>query len=464
MELLAINLSFFAVGNEDGLRLAESFKELALAVFGIDVQIKVGATQTDFNRACLYDDIIVFDASVEEGHNYGAATAQPMVLDKVLVVSRSYLPLNFYGLREGGAPGYPLPKYQSNDAIIVWLREQVNGLLNAPDFEPGRTGLLHYIGSARKSLKMQEERWNNSGRVFVSYRSRHFIAAERLKLAVEQGVLPGVRQSPVTLLRPGELAYDDEVLTEYRHWQLVSMIDRKIGAAGEMWVYNTEDYLHSWWTRAELVTIAYRRASGIRTPTVSLFDPFTHKLQPAPDGLVPELTVEQRRRLARWYSNTDPGTSGPEHVRTFRLLAQLPLISRVGYFKDHVWSDNFWDEPLLPCEVCLWRNGPATSIDLGAFLWLREPHLVRLNTELLARSMEAGRLECPRCHTAYEIEQDAYPRYLWLPVRYGKPTGPDGARLVELPVYRARRMARHSKRQVTHFRRRAGRTEGRPNE
>jgi hypothetical protein len=439
---------FFAVGNDAGAELARLFTGLMSAEFGLAVRVVEGATQTDLHRACLEDDIVVFDASVEEGHNYAAATAQPMVLDKVLVVARTYLPLNFYGQREGGVPDYE-PGSQTNETILAWLRENVGELLRDAARAPARKGLLGYFSAIRTSLDTQQRRWASRGRIFISYRSRHFEAVEKLRQRIQSGGVAGVPPSSVRLLRPGEVVYEDEMLTKFRHWQLASMIDRKIGAAEEMWVYGTEDYLASWWTRAELVTIAYRLACGVSAPRLRLYDPATGTLRDLPEAWLPPMSREQRRRMARWYSNTDPGTMGFESVQVMRFYSSLPLLGRLKYFNDPVWSEEFWEDTLLPCATC-GRNSPTPAwLDLDAFLWLREPHLVRLTTEQLEAAVERGHLPCPVCQTTYEIREAPNPRLLWLPVRYGRPTGPDGASLVGLPVYRASKRALLRRRRVS---------------
>lgn len=431
---------FFAVSNDAGAELARLFTELMAAEFGLAVSVVEGATQTDLHRACLDDDIVVFDASVEDGHNYAAVMAQPTVLDKVLVVGRTYLPLNVFGLREGGAPEYDIGT-QTNEAILAWLRENVRELLRDAAREPGRRGLLNYFSAMSKSLDAQKRRWASGGRIFISYRSRHFEAVEKLRQRIQSGEVPGVPPSPVRLLRPGEVVYEDEVLTKFRHWQLASMIDRKIGAAEEMWVYGTEDYLASWWTRAELMTIAYRLAGGVGAPRLRLYDPAAGTLRDLPEAWLPSMSKEQQRRMARWYANTDPGTMGFESVLLIRFLSSLPLLGRLKYFKDPVWSEEFWDDPLLPCVTCQ-RNSPAhAGLDIDAFLWLREPHLVRLTTEQLEAAAERGHLSCPVCRTTYEIREAPNPRLLWMALPLGGPTGSDGANLVGLPVYRASKRA-----------------------
>jgi hypothetical protein len=432
---------FFAVSNESGRELARLLVELARIEFGLEVEVLEEATQAELNRACLDDKIVVFDASIEDGNNYAAATAQPMVLEKVLVVSRTYLPLNFYGLREGGAPNYPEPAVQTNENILAWLREQLAELLHSTALKPAAGGIINYFRSMIESLDAQERMWNREGRIFISYRSRCFSEVEQLKRRIQNGLVRGVQPSSVRFLRPGELVYEDEVLTKFRHWQLVSMIDRKIGASEEMWVYRTEDYLASWWTRAELVTIAYRLACGSHAPRVRIYDPHDDTLYDPPEGWLPSINHEQRRRLARWYANTDPCSMGFESVQVLRLYAKLPLLGRIKYFSDPVWSEEFWEDPMLPCRTCRRQSEMEDSIDIDSFLWLRESQMVQLTPEQLEEALERGYLCCPVCQATYETREATNPRVLWMPTRYCKPTGPNGSSLVALPVYRVNKRA-----------------------
>src|SRR6185503_9536709 len=113
-----LKISFFTVGNPEGRRLKEMFLESISREFDLNVQFVEGGTQLEVNKSCINDDLVIFDASIEDGHNYAAATAQPMTMDHVLVVGRTHLPLNFYGLRGSGAPEFPHRTTQSNHEII----------------------------------------------------------------------------------------------------------------------------------------------------------------------------------------------------------------------------------------------------------------------------------------------------------------------------------------------------------
>lgn len=143
--------------------------------------------------------------------------------------------------------------------------------------------------------------------------------------------------------------------------------------------------------------------------------------------------------MARWYANTDPGTMGPEAIQAMRFYSQLPLIGRLPYFRDHVWSEEFLSDPFLPCARCGARAQRSRTFDLEAFLWLRDPNLVRLSAQQLDEALCRGKVACSICGTVYNIKQDPHPRYLWMPMRAGKATGPDGSHLIELPIFRVSR-------------------------
>jgi len=433
-----LKATFFCVSNPEGRRLRDAFVGTLGPVYDLATEVVEGATQADLNRGCLKDDLVIFDASVEEGHNYAAATAQPMAMDHVLVVSRTYLPLNFYGLREGGAPYFPLRTRQSNEEIMKWLRRHVGELAAQPPRPDDGKGFVGSIRTMRDSIERHEQYRKARGRIFISYRSRHVAAVRGLKQRVERGDFNGGRRTTAFFLPPGELVYEDEILTEQRYWQLASMIDRKIGAADELWIYETDDYYDSWWTRAELVTIAYRRVAGAGAPRVRAYDPARGTVRDLADDFLPALTREQERRMARWYANTDPGTMGPEALTPMRFFSQVPLLGRLPYFHDHVWSDDFWFAHILPCERCEARGGTPPLRDIEAFLWLRQPKFVRLPPKQLEEALARGEVTCTVCGTVYKIRKDPHPRYLWMPVRAGRATGPDGSHLLELPIYRVR--------------------------
>lgn len=69
------------------------------------INVVYNGQQYDMLKACMADDLVIFDASIELNEygswdsNYAAATANPCALDNILVVSRTRLPFNFSVLR-----------------------------------------------------------------------------------------------------------------------------------------------------------------------------------------------------------------------------------------------------------------------------------------------------------------------------------------------------------------------------
>ncbi len=439
-----ISVSFIPLKSNGGDELKGLFISLAEEL-GLEPNLLENPSQADFFNACKNDDVVVFDASIEYGKdNYHAATAQPMSMDHVLVVSRTYLPQNFYGLRYGGAPYYP--KMKDNNTIIKWLRWQIKDLLPLLPRPKESKSNLGSIKVMKKSLEFEDLRRKNTGQVFISYRGKYISEVRKLKDRIECGEYHSGQSKTVRYFPPGALAYDDELLTEQQRWQLLSIIDRWMWPAEEIWLYGTPDYPDSWWTRGELVALSYRCSyDGDSVPNLRIYNPDDGRIGEINKEFLPRLSEEQRRRIARWYSNSDPGTMGPESLQMMRFMSSIPLIRNIGYFKDHVWTKEFWDFPLMQCINCgtiIKDNAIKTSLartnvefDVEAFVWSKEPVLFRLAPEYVMDASKRGEIECPKCKKQYNLK-GALPRYLWMPTRMGKATGPGGASLKSLPTYR----------------------------
>src|SRR4029077_13419312 len=163
-------------------------------------------------------------------------------------------------------------------------------------------------------------------RVFISYRSRSWNEVATLKDRIEHGELYDGRPQIVEVLPPGTLAYEGELLTSMRRWQLLSLIDRLIAECAEMVVYRSDSYLNSWWTKGEVVTLAYRRGSGsMSQPKLRIYDPGSGhgNLADAPQELMPKMSELQLRRMARWYAHTDPHEMGPETIGVCRMVHKM---------------------------------------------------------------------------------------------------------------------------------------------
>ena len=420
-------LSFFATRSQDGLELIGGFEDVVRAE-GFEFKLfREGTSGIDYVRECSNADVVVLDATIEQvgQHNYGFT--MPMPLDHVLVVSRRPLPLNFYGLRaeitcaDGrsvcGVPGYG--QTLSNLEIVEWLRAQLRLLRPRVPRPATDKGFFRMpLRSMPDSLDRLDEYRRATGHVFISYRSHH---SARVAMMRDGVVREGRRR--VRFFPPGILSL--ELLAEQRRWQILSMIDRFIGPAEEVWIYETDDYYNSWWTLGELMTLAYRRYAGYRgkrPPRLSRVEPGTGRLLSLTDDFLPQLTVAQRRRLARIYANSDSALVAPEAVVVMRGLSRMPLVGRLKYFHDHVWSDVFWRYPVLDCWRCRRIGERKNKIDVDAFLALQDPGMHRLSPGAMREALAMGEITCPGCGGGYRIEA-AEPQYIWAPNINGHPTG-----------------------------------------
>lgn len=451
-------LSVFPTRDPEGVALC---RELALLArdLGFEVKDQLDASVRNYTYACWHDDVVVLDATVtgERDHNYPMAI--PVALDHVLVVSRTYLPINFYALRDAifepgtamlvyGTPFYP--NSLSNSEILRWLQLQLADLLPflpRPKKEKGLIGSV--LRGMDRSMDRADGRRKQYGQIFLSYRSSDWGRVAALKTRIERGEFHDGEHKAVRCFPPNTLS--DEVMTEQRRWQMLSMIDRFVGPAGEVWVCESDNYYDSWWTQGELMTLAYRRQVGFRDrnpPRLRIFNLEQNLLSDAPEDYLPAMTKAHRQRMARWFANCDTARMGVESIAAIRLLAHLPLIGRHSYLRDHVWSDEFWRYPILDCKVCRQIGKHRNRVDIDSFLWTRDPGFFRLSPGEMRDWARLNLIVCPQCKSSYRVEKGP-PQLLWLPVINGHRTGeyiaalfnvesiaPDDFSILPLPTYR----------------------------
>jgi hypothetical protein len=320
--------------------------------------------------------------------------------------------------------------------------------------------------------------------VFISYRSRLWKEeVEPLKARIERGELHDSQHKTVEVLEPGALAYEGELLTAMRRWQLLSLIDRLIAECNEMIVYLSSDYLGSWWTRGEVATLAYRCGMGSESqPVVRIYDPERdpEHLSDASAEFMPVMSEPQLRRMARWYSHTDPHVMGPENVRFCRMahkvirympnvllglvlkalphtyperMMEVSVAELLGgkeaeaamrqyitdpvaikdFLGDEIWSDAFWDEVLLECP---YHPAPDNDdgLDLTSFLSARPAHMISLSPDRMAEAISRGAIACPQCAHSHAVVSAA-PRYLWAPLHRGQTRTVTQSGLMRLETY-----------------------------
>jgi hypothetical protein len=423
-------IHFFATRSDEGRQLLEDFIPRA-AEAGFVVEPHHDSTPIEYAALCASAEVVVLDATVETERRHNYHFAIPQALEHVLVVSRTPLPLNFYGLREDipdddhtllrGTPLYP--ERLDNGRILRWLDAVLRELrprLPRPRDQRGWWGTLRR--GYRDGWDAADRRHRESGQVFISFRSSDekgvAALAERIRLGELHDGPRVVRWFPSGVL-------SRELMPEQRRWQILSSIDRFIGPAEELWVYESPEYYNSWWTLGELVTLAYRSANGYRgavPPRLRIYDPATDTLRDAPPDYLPSLSKEQQKRMARWYVNSDTAQMGLESVAAIRMMAHLPLVGRLKYFNDYVWSDAFWRNPVLDCGACRTLGRHRDRFDLDDFLYTRGRNFRRLSPEEARAAVAGGRITCESCGTGHSARA-AEPHHVWLPVVNGYHTG-----------------------------------------
>lgn len=414
-----LTIGFFPTDSPQGKDLLEQITALCQNK-QLDLEIFPLAHGGQVLWQCRNKDIVIFDASIEtEGRsNYAAATGELMLLDHVLIVSRKYLPLNLYGVRPGGYPDYP--KAFSNEEIIKWLTEQIKDIQSSGKRPRDLLGLTTW----GKSWDLRQQRLNAQGQVFISYRGSEADAVKALTLRIENGDFHQGEKKQAFYFPPGLLSL--ELMTQQRRWQIVGIIRDYLTAADEVWIYETKSpsynnsYYNSWWTLAELLTLAYMR----NNQKVYLYHPETQSVHKAPDDYLQPLTEQHRGRAARWFANCTPDEMGPEAVMVFRMLQEIPLIKRLDFVKDQVWSEEFWHHPVLDCPRCRTIGQAFNRYNVDNLLFTRSPHFTRFTPDEMRQSLQTGKITCgnPACKTKDHLARKAEysivvsdPHYLWIP-------------------------------------------------
>jgi hypothetical protein len=423
---MAITVTVFPTANREGEELLEGVRTLFAERFGRGAAVSPGErTPGACLKACWLSDLVVLDATAapEGEHNYGLFTGIQRNLDHVLVVGRTYLALNVRGFRPGGAPIYP--HVQKNDAILRWIASQLDGddppLLPRPWHEKLTLG---YTALSRATCTVRAER-KARWQVFISYRTRDYAAACEAKAQAEAAYGPGT----AILYAPQELAGRDEVLTPLQRWNVLSIISDVILGCKEFWVIDGPEYLRSWWVRGELATHAYQSRSRVR-----LYDPRRKEASDAPGEYVPAMAEEQKQRMARLFANSHPDMMAPESIATMEMIRAAGVGRAGGIARDLVFTDEFWNYPLLQCDRCSFPGESVEPLDHARLLGNEYPVLYPIATEVLRNAAETDQaIPCPgkQCGEEYRIFP-TLPRYLWYPL----PVGPNRTSLEEFATYR----------------------------
>jgi len=498
---MKIKIAHFQNDSEKGRELSESivkeFNNIKLNGAITEVKIVEKGNQFDFMQACLGDDVVIFDGSIEDekGSNYEAATAQATCMDHVLVVGRTKLPLNFFGLRKGGHPELikssttAVDRAFMNDRIIEWLKININDLskdlprsdeerLLIPSFQEVSNYVNELNSVNKKIMERSLNKYDNRDNIFVSYLSKysgHFKGGQAFRGKYVEDLNQFIEEerhiniSNICYFPPGSIS--GELMIEQRRWQIVSIIDRYIRLCKEFWIFETPDYYDSWWTQAELASLAYiKYFTPESCPEIFICnvseDGITYRK--ADSNFIPVMNERHKSEMARFFSNSDPATVGYESVENMRKLSKLPRFLQWANFKalkiaangdlmgdtlmsdalgdldfnrylesvnSYVYDRKFWEEYLITCPYCIEKNPRRNKYDLEKFLYSKSQGINRLNESQFIEVVSSGEWKCAKCGKAFNLVEEKNFNYIWWPVRLGKASSPDGSYIERRKLY-----------------------------
>lgn len=367
-----VTITILGLNTEKGRSLVENLKKEIPLTFkreGFDTSISIvyNGVQYDMQKACLADDLVIFDASIEQDEsgswdsNYAAATANPCALDNILVVSRTRLPINFSALRtnvpelgqnDKSSERTPVLEF-TNEDIINWVKSEIGQMtkpfsLQSSEILPPRipvTKDLKYIIPSLEQLAVDKSFYDIQERkmidsldymsktkkkgAFISYRSYYYkndyhgITAQDLVKIIKDS--HNDESYPVTIYAEGDIAF--EFMTEQRRWFVESFVDRKMRTVEEVWIFETDatdgfGYYDSWWTQGEIISLMYMKANGFRLPKIFVYhyDEKAKKMVAIQkdESFIPNLTKELNHELSQYFANSEGANEGMENMRTLR--------------------------------------------------------------------------------------------------------------------------------------------------
>ena len=344
------------------------------------ISVVYNGQQYDMLKACMADDLVIFDASIELNEygswdsNYAAATANPCALDNILVVSRTRLPFNFSVLRtnvpelgqnDKDSQGRLITEF-TNNSIVEWVKSEIKQMsepfkpselsdtlppripvnkdlkFNVPPFEQlGAVDSSFYEIQEKKMLDSLDYMAAKRKGAFISYRSYYYkqkyhgkTAQDLVKLIKD---LHNDQNYPVTIYAEGDIAF--EFMTEQRRWFVESFVDRKMRTMDEVWIFETNDedgygYYDSWWTQGEIISLMYMKANGSRLPKIYVYyyDEQLGEMRyiQKDESFIPNLTKELNHELSQYFANAEGANEGMENMRTLR--SKSFLYKRLAHF------------------------------------------------------------------------------------------------------------------------------------
>ena len=489
-------ITYYTSFTEDTIHIINAIFDIAkFKDLSLQVREFSDCSQVEFMLDVHRNLAVIVDATIPkdltEATIYPILTAHVNILNHIILFSRDtdedgneILPLNIV----------PQRKRTNKDVdLLLWIKEQLSDIVSHDGYYrrlevETLDDLLRHQSDMEKmmvaSLDIPKNKAVDKKSVMISYRNKY---ANEVKYLKERKEKEG--NIEVKALPPGSLCGDYEAHTPMRRWMLVGLLEDHIRSVDEVWVYLTEDYTDSWWTLAEIVMTAnlnYERGIGKKIQ-VRVYDPRKEDFLPKneiPSFLIPQITEEHHKRLARYLSNTRPDTMGPEMLQQVRQMKQLAKILRFSpssikvqilanlketlsasipselpedqkeemlkemlamysnpdelekYASDDVFQDTFWSN----ISYQVGQRTPAFTgdgIDVDSFMRVPMQELTTLDDRKLSKTCKKkGMVEMSNLEGKgkYNVSVGTT-RYLWLATRMGQPTVKDAPGLEVIQTY-----------------------------
>jgi hypothetical protein len=89
-------------------------------------------------------------------------------------------------------------------------------------------------------------------------------------------------------------------------------------------------------------------------------------------------------------TNSDAMGAAPRGGRSDAFFSQVPIMGKLKYFIDHVWSKAFWTEAILDCRKCRAIGQSGSDFDVESVIWTRGQNYSRYSVEKIVHAEGTG--------------------------------------------------------------------------
>lgn len=409
---------------------SQTITSLLIGEMGWSIEVEIisihsQAPEYEFHKAVLYSDVVIFDGSLEEdgialGENYACIPHAPYLMDNVIVVSRTELPINFIpnayqtnvvpiGEETKEERERNPQKHYTNEEIIEWLKGclatmiEEGRLPRKPEFKIAKelltdsNTILNYFNKIY-SLTEGNKKNRYEHTAFISYRSYYGenesngYSVEKLKdyILKYHETHNSDEKWRVMYYTSGSLAQD--CLTEYRRWGLMEYVNYIFKQVEEVWVFNTHgttygpSYWDSWFTQGEFISLMNLKQNLSHCcPRIMMFDSSTGESKELAD--LPKIPKDLKHELSIITANSDTVYGDISAYKQMCMLKQnwqnLPIWLRIkirySYYKhfrinikkqldSHSYDKDFLTNRIFSCQNCMKKGNDINSFKSEGFI------------------------------------------------------------------------------------------------